>query len=356
MAALESGAAAGVTLFGGMRAIALFGLLLGQPACGHAYPDRPLTLVVPFPASGSTDISGSPPITKLIKLMQTLSTPSLTDVLAQDLAHSLSIALGQPVNIKRRPSGKTIDGARYAAQAAPDGYTLLFAGSPTITIFPSLYRRLPFDPARDLIPVANMARMPIALITARDNPAKSVRDVIGRARFMPGQVNYAVVGDGTTSHLAGESFRAASGIEIVHVSYNGSVPAISAVITRNIEFGFVPLTAVLPYLRVGRVRIISIASAGRHPAVPEAPTIAESGLDGFEADGWFGVFVPARTSGAAVSLLNYEINRVLSEESLQRMLSGMGLFAAPGTSEEFRALIEKDRARWAPLLKTIPVQ
>jgi tripartite-type tricarboxylate transporter receptor subunit TctC len=342
-------------MFSGMRALALFGLLLGQPVCCHAYPDRPLTLVVPFPTSGSADISGSPPITKLIKMMQSLSTPSLTDVLAQDLAHTLSVALGQPVNLKRRPSGKTIAGARYAAQAAPDGYTLLFAGNPTITIFPSLYQRLPFDPMRDLIPVASMVRMPIALIAASDNPAKTVRDVIERAQFMPGQINYAVVGDGTTAHLTGESFRAASGIEIVHVSYNGSLPAINAVITRNIEFGFVPLTAVLPYLKGGKVRIISIASAGRHPAVPEVPTIAESGLDGFEASGWFGVFAPARTSGATVSLLNYEINRALSEESLQRMLSGMGLLAAPGTPEEFRVLIENDRERWAHLLKTLPV-
>lgn len=330
--------------------------MLGQPACCHAYPDRPLTLVLPFPASGSTDISGSPPISKLINMMQTLSTPSLTDVLAQDLAHTLSVALAQPVNLKRFPSGKTIAGARYAAQAAPDGYTLLFAGSPTFTIFPSLYRRLPFDPMRDLLPVANMARMPIALITASDNPAKSVRDVIKRARFMPGQINYAVVGDGTTAHMAGESFRTASGIEIVHVSYNGSLPAINAVITRNIEFGFVPLTAVLPFIKGGRVRIVSIASARRHPAVPEVPTIAESGLDGFEAGGWFGVFAPARTSGATVSLLNYEINRALSEESLQRTLSGMGLLAAPGTPEEFRALIENDRGRWAHLLKAIPAR
>lgn len=342
--------------FSGVRALALVGVLLGQPACCHAYPDRPLTLVVPFPASGSADISGSPRITKLIKMMQTLSTPSLTDVLAQDLAHALSAALGQPVNLKRRPSGKTIAGARDAARAAPDGYTLLFAGNPTITIYPSLYQRLPFDPMRDLIPVANIAWMPIALITAGDNPAKTARDVIERAQFMPGQINYAAVGDGTTAHLTGESFRAASGIEIVHVNYNGSVPAINAVITRNIEFGFVPLTAVLPFLRGGKVRIIGIASAGRHPAVPEVPTIAESGLDGFEASGWFGVFAPARTSAATVSLLNYEINRALSEEVLQRALTGKGLLAAPGTPEEFRALIETDRERWAHLIKTATIR
>jgi tripartite-type tricarboxylate transporter receptor subunit TctC len=339
-----------------MRALALIGLLLGQLACCHAYPDRPLTLVVPFPASGSADISGNPPITKLIKMMQTLSTPSLTDVLAQDLSYKLGGALGQPVHLKRRPSGKTVGGARYAAQAAPDGYTLLFAGNPTITILPSLYQRLSFDPMRDLIPVANMVRMPIALITASDNPAKTVRDVIEHAQFMPGQINYAAVGDSTTAHLTGELFCAATGIDIVHVNYNGSLPAINAIITRNVEFGFVPLTAVLPFFEGGKVRIIAVASDLRHPAVPEVPTIAESGLDGFEVNGWFGVFAPARTPGAIVSLLNYEINRTLSEESQQHMLSGKGLLAAPGTPEDFQALIEKDRERWAHLLKTMTMR
>jgi tripartite-type tricarboxylate transporter receptor subunit TctC len=330
--------------------------LLGQSAGCHAYPDRPLTLVVPFPASGSVDISGSPPITKLAKMIQSLSTPSLTDALAQDLAYTLSAALGQPIYIERHPGGKTVDGARFVAQAAPDGYTLLFAGNPTITIFPAVYRRLPFDPQRDLLPVANLARMPIALITASDNSTKTVRDVIKRAQFMSGQINYAVVGDGSTAHLTGESFRVASGTELVPVNYNGSLAAINAVITRNVEFGFVPLTAVLPFLKGGKVRIIAIASARRHPALPQAPTIAESGLDGFEASGWFGVFVPARTAGVTVSLLNYEINKVLSEESLQRMFNAKGLFAAPGTPEEFRSLIEHDSRRWARLLKSLPVR
>jgi tripartite-type tricarboxylate transporter receptor subunit TctC len=327
-------------------------LLLGQIAPIHAYPDRPLTLVVPFLASGSSDISGTPRITKVLKMMQTLSTPSLTDSIAQDLAHSLGVALGQPVNFTRQPRGNTVVGTRYAAQATPDGHTLLFAGSQTITIYPLLYQRLPFDPARDLAPVANVARMPIALVAASDNPSKTVRDVIMHARRLPGQIKYASVGDGTTAHMAGAAFREASGTDIVHVNYNGSLAAINAIITSQVEFGFVPLTAVLPYVNGGKVRIVSIASAARHLALPEVPTIAESGLDAFEAEGWFGVFVPARTPGAIVSLLNYEINRVLSEESLQRALSGKGLLAATGTPEDFRARVEKDRERWAPLVKT----
>jgi tripartite-type tricarboxylate transporter receptor subunit TctC len=335
---------------------ALLTLLLLVPIYCHAYPDRPLTLVVPFPPSGSADISGTPRLTRLIKMIQTMSTPSLTDSLAQQLGQTLTGAFGRPVRLERRASGKTITGARYVALADADGHTLLFAGSPTITIYPSLYPRLAFNPQHDLAPVAALARLPIVLIMASDNPAKTVRDVIGHARFMPGQVNYAAVGDGTTARLAGELFRAMSSAEIVHVNYNGSLSAINAVVTRQIEFGFVPLTAVLPHLEGGMVRIVAVASAQRHPAVPDVPTIAESGLPEFEASGWFGVFAPARTPAAIVSLLNYQINKALATEPLQRKLASQGLLAASGTPEEFRALIEKDRERWARLLKTITVR
>lgn len=328
-------------------------LLLGQSAyCQTSYPERALKLVVPFPATGSPDIYGTQRTTKLVKVMQALSPPSLTDNVAMEVAQSLATLLGQPVDFDRHPRGKTVAGTRHAALARPDGHTLLFAGNPTITIFPSLYRRLPFDPRRDLVPVAALARLPIVLITASDDPARTVRQVIERARFIPGQVNYAAVGDGSTSHLAGELFRSTVGIEIVNVNYNGSNSAINAVVTRNVEFGFVPLAGVLPFVEGGKVRVIAVASAQRHPAVPKVPTIDESGLPDFEASGWFGVFAPARTSAAIVSLLNYEINRVLAEEALQRSLHRQGLVPAPGTAEEFRALIDTDSARWGRLVKT----
>jgi tripartite-type tricarboxylate transporter receptor subunit TctC len=141
-------------------------------------------------------------------------------------------------------------------------------------------------------------------------------------------------------------------IQTVRISYNGSTPALNAVATRNVEFGFVPLTAVLPFLGGGKVKIIAIGSGRRHPAVPKIPTIAESGVDSFEANGWFGVFAPARTPGAIVSLLNYDINRVLAEEGWQRMLIARGLFPANTTLEEFRKLVERDSTRWSRLLTT----
>jgi tripartite-type tricarboxylate transporter receptor subunit TctC len=337
-----------------MRALLVL-VLLSRMAWCHAYPVRPLVLVLPFSATGSTDITGVPRISKLMRVMQTMSAPTLSDILVQQMQQSLTGALGQPVNVYRRVRGKTNAGTRYAAMAAADGYTLLFADSPTITIFPALNPTAPFNPLTELAPVAMFAHMPIAMIAATDHPVPNVRDLIDRARRLPGSINYASAGDGSTSHLAGELFRAMSGVEIVHVNYNGSVPALNAIVTSQIELGFVPLSAALPYLDGGKVKIIAVGSATRHPAVPQVPTIAESGIAGFDAGGWFGLFAPARTPGAIVSQLNYEINRALSEEFLQRLLISQGLLPAPGSTEDFRALVERDRERWGRLLKTAAV-
>ena len=337
-----------------MRTLALiFLLLLGQATSGHAYPDRPLALILPFPWTGSTDIAGVPRFSKLSKVMQTLA-PSLTDYLVQQVQQSIAATLGQPVHVYHRVQGKTNIGTRYVATAAPDGYTLLFADNPTITLAPVLNPGLRFDPGKDLVPVATFAHMPIAMVAASGHPVPSVREIIDRARRLPGSINYASAGGGSTSHLIGELFRAMSNAKIVHVNYNGSLAALGAIVTSQIEIGFVPLAAVLPFLDGGKVKLIAVGSAARHPVLPNVPTIHEAGIPGFDASGWFGVFAPARTPGAIVSLLNYEINRALSEESLQRALIAQGLLPAPGTAEDFRALVEKDRARWAQLLKAAP--
>ena len=332
-------------------------LLLACAACSRAaYPDRPVMLILPFPATGSTDIAGIPRISKLLRIMQNVSTPSLTDNMVQQLQQTLAGALGQPVSVLRRARGKTNTGTRYVAQSAADGYTLLFADNPTITVFPVLNPSPSFDILRDLVPVAMFARMPIALITLSDRPHESLRDVIERAQRLPGSINYASAGDGSTSHLTGELFRAMSRAQIVHVDYNGSLPAMNAVLTAQVELGFVPLPAVLPHLGGGKIRIIAMASGERHPAVRDVPTIAEAGVPGFDASGWFGIFVPAGTPGTIVSLLNYDINRALSEDLLQRALIAQGLLPAPGSSEDFRAQVEHDRARWGSVLKTIAVK
>jgi tripartite-type tricarboxylate transporter receptor subunit TctC len=288
--------------------------------------------------------------------MQTVSVPSLTDKLVEELRQTLGSTLGQSINVYRRTRGKTNAGTRYVALAAADGHTLLFADNPTITIFPALNPHPPLDALTDLVPVATFAHMPIAMIASTDHPRPSVSEAIERARRLPGSMNYASAGDGSTSHLTGELFRAMSGAHIVHVNYNGSLPALNAIMTSQVELGFVPLAAALPYLKGGKVRIIAVTNSTRHPLVPAVPTIAESGIDGFDASGWFGVFAPARTPGAIVSLLNYEINRALSEATLQRTLISQGLLPAPGTAGDFRALVEKDRGRWTRLLNPAAIK
>jgi len=333
--------------------IAALGLLSCSLCCHAIYPDRPVELILPFPATGSTDISGIPRISKLVRIMQNMSTPSLTDTMVQQLQQTLSAALGQPVNVLRRVRGKTNAGTRYVAQASADGYTLLFADNPTITVFPAINPSPQFDTVRDLVPVGMFARMPIAVISLADSQRETLPEIIERARRLPGSINYASAGDGSTSHLTGELFKAMSGAQIVHVNYNGSLPAMNAVVTGQVELGFVPLPAVLPYAGGGKVRIIAIASAARHAALPDVPTMAESGVAGFDASGWFGVFAPARTPSTIVSLLNYDINRALGEDLLQRTLIGQGLLPAPGSSEDFRAQVEADRDRWTQVLKTV---
>jgi tripartite-type tricarboxylate transporter receptor subunit TctC len=339
-----------------MHYVAAFILICLSAVSAAAYPERPVVLILPFPGTGSTDIAGIPRISKLARIMQNVSAPSLTDNMVQDIQQSLAAALGQPVNVLRRVRGKTNLGARYVAQSAPDGYTLLFADAPTITVFPVLNPKPPVDVATELVPVGMFARMPIALIAATDHPPETVREIVDRARRLPGSINYGSAGEGSTSHLTGELLAAMTGAPIVHVNYNGSLPALNAVLTGQVELAFVPLPAVLPYLPGGKVRIVAMASSMRHPAVAGIATIAESGVAGFDASGWFGLFAPARTPSAVISLLNYDLNRALGEEFLQRALTMQGMLPAPGTSEEFRAQVEADRARWGAILKTVAIK
>jgi len=339
-----------------MHYVAAFILIVLSAVSAAAYPERAVVLILPFPGTGSTDIAGIPRISKLARIMQNVSAPSLTDNMVQDIQQSLAAALGQPVNVLRRVRGKTNMGARYVAQSAPDGYTLLFADAPTITVFPVLNPKPPVDTATELVPVGMFVRMPIALIAATDHPPETVREIVERARRLPGSINYGSAGEGSTSHLTGELLAAMTGAPIVHVNYNGSLPAMNAVLTGQVELAFVPLPAVLPYLPGGKVRIVAMASSMRHPAVAGIATIAESGVAGFDASGWFGLFAPARTPSAVISLLNYDLNRALGEEFLQRALTMQGMLPAPGTSEEFRAQVEADRARWGAILKTVAIK
>jgi tripartite-type tricarboxylate transporter receptor subunit TctC len=317
----------------------------------YAFPDHSLTLVVPYPASGSADIEGSPRMTKLLKLVQTMATPSLPDTLALELTYGLSGALGQNVNFDRVAAGMTSAATRQVAHAAPDGHTLLFAGNPTIAIYPALSPANGVDLKRDFLPVAQIAFMPLVLVSDAGNAVHTARDLVARAHARPGSVNLAVLGEGTTSALAGEQFRRHAGAKLELVNYNGSTAVLNALTTRNVEFGLLPLTAVLPLTGGGRISVIAIGSARRHPAIADTPTIAESGVPGFEADGWFGVFAPPRTPQVVVREINQGINRAMAEAGWQRLLVARGLFSVSGSTDEFATLVERDTARAARLLR-----
>ncbi len=316
-------------------------MLLTQCGRLHAYPERPLTLVVPFPATGTPDINGTPRLTKMVKLVQTLSTPSLADALAQEVAFGLGTALERTVLWERKAGGMGANGVSHVARALPDGHSLLFADNSTPLQHAS--GGLPHD----LAPVAPVAAVPLALIGESTNSRRTVRQLIEGARSATRQVNFAALGETTTSHYASEAFFQATGIQGVRVNYNGSTDALNAVATRNVEFGFVPLTAVLPFVGGGKLRIIALTSQRRHPSVPDTPTIAESGVDDFSAGGWFGIFAPLATPRAIVARLNGDINRLVKEDGWQSMLFARGLFPLTAEVEEFRALISRERLRLA---------
>ena len=316
----------------------------------YAFPDRSLTLVVPYPASGSADIEGSPRLTKLLKLVQTMATPSLPDTLALELTYGLSGQLGQNVILDRVAGGMTVAATRQVGHAAPDGHTLLFAGNPTIAISPA-QSAIAGGLSRTLLPVAQIAGLPLALVGDAASTLQSVTAMIAQAKSQPGRMNLAVLGEGTTSALAGEWLRRKAGVSFALVNYNGSAAALNALTTRNVDVGFVPLPAVLPFVGGGRIHVIAIASAQRHPALANTPTIAESGVAGFEADGWFGVFAPALTPRVVVSALNRGINRAMSESGWQRLWMERGLFAVDKPVDEFAALVERDSARAAQTLR-----
>lgn len=319
-----------------------------MPALVHAagaYPERPLKLVVPYAPTGSADIEGTIRITKLDKMVQRLSTPPLTDNLSQQLAYAMSTTLEQSVYVERHSGEQTLAGARYVAQSAADGYTLLFAGNPTYTLYPALDPKSKFDPRAELAPVAAVARMPLALIALAGHPALSLGALIARARAAPQPTYYAALGENSTARIAGELLKAVSRTDLISVNYNGSLSALNAIITKQVDFGWVPLPAVLPYLSAGKLRILAIGAAQRHSALPQVATVAESGWLGFEADGWFGVFAPRATPESILNKLNAAIGRAMDEEGMQRYLAGLGLVSATGNRSRFGALIDSDRAR-----------
>jgi tripartite-type tricarboxylate transporter receptor subunit TctC len=311
------------------RALTGCGIALGMafaalPAgAASDYPSRPIHLIVPFPPGGGADI------------------------LARTVTPRLEKSLGQPIVVENRPGAGGNVGAEYVARAAPDGYTLLYGTNGTHGINASLYRNLRFDPIKDFIPVSRMTTIAAMLIVNPNFPPTTVEELIRYAKANPGKVNFASAGNGTTSHLAGELFKTMAGIDIVHVPYRGGALAVTDLMGGQVQMMIDVMPNALPLARDGRARGIAVSTAARYPGAPEYPTIAESGLPGFEASAWDGIFVPAGTPAPIVARLNAAIREAVEDPQIAEALKARGAQPMPNSPEAFARHIAESSEKWA---------
>lgn len=296
-------------------------------AIAGPYPDKPIRLVVPFPPGGTTDLLG------------------------RVLANRLSEALGQQVVVDNRPGAGGTIGSDFVAKAPADGYTILFGTVGTQSINTTLYKRLPFDPQKDFTPVAPFAGVPNILVVNPKVPAKSVQDLVTYAKDHPGALNMGSAGNGTTNHLSGELFKSMAHVQIVHVPYKGSGPAMADLLADQVQLMFDNLPGSLPHVKAGRLRALAVTSATRSPALPDVPTMAEAGVTGYEADVWFGVVGPRSLPPAVVGKLSAAIAGIAQEKQTRDKLLQQGATPLTATPERFGALIQEDTAKWARLVK-----
>lgn len=309
----------------------ILGFALASPAfrvlAQANWPERPVRLIVPFPPGGSNDI------------------------IARFLAEALRDRLGQPFLVENRSGAGGNIGADIVAKATPDGYTLLISAPPAFAINEHLYRSMPFNPERDLSPIALVASVPMVLMVPAESPARSLTDLIAMARREPGRLTFGSSSIGGTNHLAGELLKNLAGIDIVHVPYRGAAPAMTDLIAGRLQLYFDNMPGVLPQVREGRVRALAVAGAERAAALPDLPTMAEAGLPGFEASSWFGMAAPAGTPAALTARINAAVLAALAEPVLRERLASAG--AGPGRLdvEGFTRFVAAERARWGRVVR-----
>ncbi len=296
-------------------------------ARAQGYPTKPITIIVPFPPGGTTDI------------------------LARILAQYMSTELGQSVVIDNRGGAGGNIGTQAAARAPADGYTLLMGTVGTHAINASLYKKLPYDPIKDFVPLSRVAMVPNLLVANPSQPYKTVQELIAYARANPGKINYGSSGNGTSIHLSGELFKSMAKVEMTHIPYKGSAPAVSDLIGGQIAIMFDNMPSALPHVKAGKLRAIALTSARRSPELPDVPTVAEAGLPGYEATSWFGMFAPAGTPPAIVAKLNDTIVKALNDPEIRKKIVEQGGEPHPEKPEQFAAFIKAETAKWGKVVK-----
>lgn len=306
----------------------LLAAMLAAPAVARAQswaPTRPIRFVVPFPAGGGTDVA------------------------ARILGERLQEALGQPVVVENRPGGGATLGAQLVARAAPDGLTLLYGTPGPQIINPHLMRSLPYDPERDFAPVVGVKRAPNLLCLHPSVAARSVPELIALARAEPGRLAFSSAGIGSSSHLAGEMLKHMAGIEMLHVPFRGTGPAITELLAGHVQVAIDTLSVLLPHARSGGVRALAVSTPQRSPLVPELPAIAET-LPGFDAAPFNYLAAPAATPPAAIARLNAVVNAILADPEFRRRMTELGEEPAGGTPEALAATIRAESARWQTVI------
>jgi len=296
----------------------------GAPAASdNVYPSRPIRFILPVPAGGSID-----PIVRPI-------VQRLTD------------QWGQQVVIDNRPGAGGIIGMQLAAKSAPDGYTWLLGAAGNLAINPSLYRKLPYDSVRDFTPVTLLALQPLIVVVPPQLPVRSLKDFIGLARAKPGGLNFGSGGVGTTPHLAFELFKASGAVEIVHVPYKGSSPAMTDLLGGQIQVMFTGIPAGLPHVRAGRLRALAVTGARRSDAARDVPTVAEAGVPGYHVQQWYGVVLPRGVAPALVNRINQALRATLGAPEIRQRISAQGVELSPNSPSEFAQFIKAEIAQWA---------
>ena len=296
-------------------------------APAQQYPTKAVRLIVGFPAGGTSDI------------------------MARLTGQKLSEAWGQTFIIDNRPGAGGNIGTELVAKAAPDGYTLLVSPGSTLTSNPAVYSKVPFDTVRDFAPVTMIAGVPNALVVHPSVPASNVKELIALAKSRPGQLAYASTGAGQSTHLSAELLKTSARINMIHVPYKGSAPALTDIVAGQVSVMFDNLPSVLPFIKSGRLKPLAVSSAARSRALPEVPTVAESALPGFDVTVWFAVLAPAATPREIVNRLNAEVVKAIKTQDMRDRLAQQGAEAIGNTPEDFAAIIKRDLAKWAKVVK-----
>ncbi|HEX9464413.1 MAG TPA: tripartite tricarboxylate transporter substrate binding protein [Alphaproteobacteria bacterium] len=313
-----------------------------------------LVLLAAIVASSGARAQSYP--TGSIRLLVAFTPGGPSDVLARIVGERMSLRLGQPVVIENRPGAGGNVAAEIVANAPADGYTLLNANNSILATNAALYRHLPFDPLRDFAPISLIGSQPNILVVHPSLPVHSVADLVALAKAEPGKLNYGSSGNGTAAHLAAELFRLRAGIDIVHVAYRGAAPALTDLTSGRLQLMFATSASVLQFIESGTLRAVAVTTAERSAAVPDLPTVAESGFPDFEATTWHGLVAPAKTSPAVVEKLNQTVVAVLRETDIRQRLAGLGVEIVGDSPAEFGAYIRSESAKWAAVVKSAGIQ